>query len=152
MPPDLFLWKTLVQGEALMHQFLSSSYKQVAGFSPHHSAFISCLSCLTHLSCWLLVGQACELFQANTRGFHHCVVSCSEPTCGCLLWWHDLVFCSSVSFFLLPWYFVPLSQENSSSEAAAFLLWSYRMHCIASGNTVLLNTDEIATNPLRSGV
>lgn len=49
-------------------------------------------------------------------------------------------------------FFFPLSYDSTSSETAAFLLWSYRTYPVASGNTVLLNTDEIATNPLRSGV
>lgn len=143
-----------------------------AGRSPYASTLVFILQ----ISCWLfssplcfyLLSILCDTSLLLAAGgtslwfvpskhmcnsFHHCVVSCSELTCGCLLWWHDLVFCNSVHFFfLLPWYFVPLSHDNSSSEAAAFLLWSYRMLCIASGNTVLLNTDEIATNPLRSGV
>lgn len=54
-------------------------------FSSHRSASISHLSDLTHLSCWLLVGRACDLFQANT---------CAQlpPLCGLMLWTYLWVF------------------------------------------------------------
>lgn len=85
-----------------------SSYEQILVFILQISrCFFSSPLCfylsslLFDTSLLLTAGGASLWFVPSKHmcSFHHCVVPCYELTCGCLLCWYDLVFCSTISFF-----------------------------------------------------